>query len=219
MRLVASRAMGGVCMTKILLLRHGHVEGIQPERFRGRRDIPLSDMGVLQAQAAAQYISTRWRPDAIYTSPLKRCVQTGQLMAARCGLAAETLETLTDLSYGEWQWQTPEEVNTRSPELLDLWRKAPHRVRFPQGDSLADMGARVADALRLVLDRQAGKTVVLVGHDSSLRVLLLQLLELPLSAYWRIAQDPCGVSEVDVSAREARVLRMNETQHLEVKSS
>ena len=206
---------GQVSMTTLLLVRHGHVEGIKPERFRGRRDVPLSDLGLQQSRATAQYITGRWHPTAIYTSPLQRCVHTGGEIAVRCRLSTETLEELSDLDYGEWQWQTPEEVGARWPEQLALWQTSPQLMRFPQGESLQDLQARLSDALRVILHRHANKTVVLVGHDSGLRVLLLQLLELPLSAYWRLAQDPCGVSEVDVSGSAVKLLRMNETLHTE----
>jgi hypothetical protein len=61
-------------------------------------------------------------------------------------------------------------------------------VRFPDGESPQDLAARTADALRLVLARHGNDTIVLVGHDSVNRALLLQLMDLPLSAYWRIRQ-------------------------------
>jgi probable phosphoglycerate mutase len=70
------------------------------------------------------------------------------------------------------------------------------------------------DALRLILQQHADETVVVVAHDSTNRVLLLHLLELPLSAYWRLAQDPCGLSEIEISAQAARILRINEVEHL-----
>ena len=59
--------------------------------------------------------------------------------------------------------------------------------------------ARAANALRLVLARHPDDTIVLVGHDSVNRALLLELLDQPLSAYWRIAQSPCCLNEIDVT--------------------
>jgi probable phosphoglycerate mutase len=56
---------------------------------------------------------------------------------------------------------------------------------------------------------------VLVGHDSVNRALLLELIELPLSAYWRLAQEPCCINEIDVNEAAVRVRSINETQHLE----
>ncbi|HXW47930.1 MAG TPA: histidine phosphatase family protein, partial [Xanthobacteraceae bacterium] len=78
-----------------------------------------------------------------------------------------------------------------------------------------DLMARVANALRMVLARNPEETVVLVGHDSVNRALLLQLLDQPLSAFWRIAQSPCAINEIDVTGGTICVRRVNETQHLE----
>lgn len=201
-------------MTKILLVRHGHVEGIKPERFRGRQDIPLSEQGLTESRTVAQYIALHWHPTAIYASPLQRCVRTGEEIALRCGTYVRKIEELQDLDYGDWQWRTHAEVNALWPEQSELWRKAPHRMRFPQGESLQDLSKRVADCLRLILQRHENETVIVVGHDSGNRVLLLELLGMPLSAYWHLAQDPCGVSEIDVSAHGAKAIRINETQHI-----
>lgn len=77
--------------------------------------------------------------------------------------------------------------------------------------------ARTADALRSVIGRHPGptETVVLVGHDSVNRALLLQLLDRPLSAYWRLAQHPCAINEIDIAGGQVCVLRINDTSHLE----
>ena len=63
-------------MAKILLVRHGHVEGIFPERFRGRAELPLTPEGQRQAAATARRIAGEWRPAAIYSSPMGRCIAT-----------------------------------------------------------------------------------------------------------------------------------------------
>jgi probable phosphoglycerate mutase len=52
-------------MTKVILTRHGHVEGISPERFRGRTDVPLTELGTAQADALAVRISAEWTPRAV----------------------------------------------------------------------------------------------------------------------------------------------------------
>ena len=202
-------------MTKIILVRHGHVEGIDPPRFRGRAEIPLTELGKRQAQATARRIAQCFRPVAIYTSPMGRCVATGQAIAQATGLPSEPLAQLNDLDYGAWQWRTYAEIEAEAPKLFALWHAAPYLVRFPGGESLQDLVARAADALRLVLDRQGDEAAVMVGHDSVNRALLLQLADQPLSAYWRLAQDPCGISEIDIKGGRSTVRRINETAHLE----
>ena len=204
-------------MTKIILTRHGHVEGIKPARFRGRTELPLTELGQAQAKAVAERIAKTWNPAKVYTSPMGRCVATGQEIARGCRVASEPIEALNDLDYGQWQWRTFDEVRATWPELFASWHTTPHLVRFPEGDSLQDLVARTANALRLALERHASETetVVFVGHDSVNRALLLQLLEQPLSAYWRIAQEPCAINEIDMLDGRSCVQRINETHHLE----
>lgn len=153
----------------------------------------------------------------IYTSPMSRCIATGDKIAKTCQVASQVLEDLNDLDYGQWQWRAHEEVRAASPDLFAVWRATPHLLRFPGGDSLQDLVGRTADALRFVMShhREAMETVVLVGHDSVNRALLLQLLDQPLCAYWRIAQGPCAINEIEVVDSSVRVLRVNETYHLD----
>ena len=203
-------------MTRILLTRHGHVDGIHPARFRGRTELPLTALGLAQADALAARIAVRWKPVAVYTSSLQRCVVTGNRVAEACRIPASVEGGMGDIDYGSWQMRTHAEIERESPEAYRLWRRAPHLVRFPGGESLQDVVARTANALRLVLERHADETVVLVGHDSVNRALLLQLLDQPLSAYWKLAQDPCTLNEVEVfAAGDVRVGFFNDTSHLD----
>ena len=203
-------------MARILLTRHGHVDGIHPARFRGRAELPLTLRGVAQSDALAVRIAARWKPAAVYTSPAQRCVVTGARLAEACGIPASVHDGMGDIDYGAWQMRTHQEVEAEAPDAYRLWRQAPHLVRFPSGESLQDVVARTSNALRMVLERHADETVVLVGHDSVNRALLLQLLDQPLSAYWKLAQDPCALSEIEIfAAGGVRVGFLNDTSHLD----
>jgi probable phosphoglycerate mutase len=202
-------------MTKILLTRHGHVEGILPERFRGRAELALTKKGVAEAEALAARIARAWKPVVVYTSALQRCVVTGTIIANVCGVKAIPLDGLMDIDYGAWQMRTHDEIKAEAPEAFRLWQTAPQRVRFPDGESLQDLMARTADVLRLVLERHPGDVVVMVGHDSVNRSILMQFLDQPLSAYGRLAQDPCTLNEIDVEGDDIRVRRINDTSHLD----
>lgn len=202
-------------MTKLILVRHGHVDGLNPERFRGRAEIPLTGLGRAQADATGQRIARQWPIAAIYTSPLGRCIETGAAIANATKARTDVTPELIDFDYGDWAWKTHSEVQQIAPELYDRWFSVPHLVRIPGGDSLQDLVARSANALREILDRHPTETVVMVGHDSANRALLLQLLDQPLSAYWRLEQSPCGISEIDIVDGVVRIHRANETSHLE----
>jgi phosphoserine phosphatase len=201
-------------MTRIVLVRHGDVPGISPERFRGRRDVDLSALGVRQARATAQRIAKQWESKVVYTSPLRRCVQTAEMIATACGAPWATLDDLNDLHYGDWEWRTHEQVRAQWPALFERWLVAPHLMRFPGGESLQELVARASNVLRLVHERHPQQTVVVVGHSAGNRALLLQTLDQPLSAYWRLGQDPCALSEIEILEYGTKVHRLNETYHL-----
>jgi len=202
-------------MTKIILIRHGHVEGIKPERFRGREPLQLTARGVAEAAALAQRVAARWRPSQIYTSPMGRCIATAAAIAQATGTPSKTCEDLNDIDYGAWQFKTFAQAKAQDAALFAAWFANPPLVRFPNGESLQDLAARTANALRIVLARHPNETIVLVGHDSVNRALLLELLELPLSAYWRLAQEPCCINEIDMNEAAVRVRSINETHHLD----
>jgi probable phosphoglycerate mutase len=126
-----------------------------------------------------------------------------------------TLDGLVDIDYGEWQGLTPEQVRARWPEPLETWYRAADWAAIPGGETLQQVLNRTVSALRDVIGRHPGDTVVLVGHDSVNRVTLLYaLLGLPVSLYWRLGQDPCAINEIEFSSDGFTVLSMNETYHL-----
>ena len=202
-------------MTKIILVRHGHVEGIHPPRFRGREDLPLTERGKAEALAVARRISERWRPACVYTSPLSRCVLTGAAIAGACKVQSQSVEELNDIDYGSWKMKTFAEMQATQGELYASWFATPHLVRFPGGDSLQELASRAADALRIALERHPNQTVVMVAHDAVNRALLVQLADLPLSSYWRLVQEPCCINEIDIAANRIQVRSINDTSHLD----
>src|SRR6516165_8546216 len=130
-------------MTKILLTRHGHVDGINPKRFRGRAELPLTELGLKQATRLGARIAAQWKPVAIYTSGLQRCVVTAGKIAVATGTAASVLDGLMDLDYGDWQGRVQDDVRKQAPDLFELWHTSPQLMRFPRGESLQELVARV----------------------------------------------------------------------------
>ena len=201
-------------MTKLILVRHGPVEGISPERFRGRAELPLTDTGRREADATAKRIAASWRPAAIYTSPLGRCVETGAAIGKALGLAPSVVLRLNDIDYGDWQGLTRDEAYGRWPAEIDLWYAHPDWAAIPGGETLQQVLARVVSTVRDIVRRHPDETVVFVAHDSVNRVLLLHALELPLSRYWRIKQSPCCINEIDFGPDGWVIHSINRTGHL-----
>lgn len=177
-------------MTTILLTRHGQTDWNREDRFRGRADIPLNADGERQAVALAERLAT-FPISAVYSAPLQRARRTAEICAAPLGLDAQVLPGLLDLDYGEWQGLRTEEVIARDPDLYRLWLTEPASMRFPGGETLAEMQSRCVPVLEEVIARHPADTVAIVGHVTTNRALLLAVLGLGLERYWTLRQDTC----------------------------
>lgn len=201
-------------MTTLILTRHGEVEGINPPRFRGRLELHLTTRGEQQARRLGEVIVGRWKVDALFSSPAWRCVATASRIGDAASCPSMPLSGLLDISYGAWQGLTHDEVRERWPDAWRMWREAPHLAAIPGAETLQDVLARATAALREVMAAWHNKTVVLVAHDSVNRVLLCHLLDVPLSRYTALAQDPCCINVIELHDTRVVVRAINETQHL-----
>jgi probable phosphoglycerate mutase len=181
--------------------------------FRGRTELALTPRGVRQAELTGDHLRQHWDVDAIYCSPLGRCVRTAGMIGQPFALRAATLAGLTDIDYGAWSGLPVAEVQEQSPRQYGLWKSAPHTVRIPQGESLQEVAARSTDALATILAAHPQGTIAVVTHDSVIRVLLCHFSGLPLSSYWLFEPSPCGVNLVQASDRFT-IRMVNGTQHL-----
>ncbi|MFQ5826481.1 MAG: histidine phosphatase family protein [Dehalococcoidia bacterium] len=201
-------------MTHLLLVRHGQTAWNPGDRFRGRADLDLDEVGVQQAEAAARRMP-RWPVAAVYSSPLRRALRTAEILARPLGLGVRRLEGLIDIDYGSWQGLSPEEAAQKDGELYDLWLKSPQRVRFPQGESLEMVLERVTQALDEVIARHPGETIALVAHKVVCKVAALYLLGMDVSYFWKIEQDVCALSLFETRDTLPPVaLMLNDTCHL-----
>lgn len=197
----------------LVVVRHGRTEWNLVERFRGRADIGLDDAGIRQAEAAGRALA-RYQPRAIYTSPLERAARTARVIGQTLGLEAVALPQLIDMDFGDWTGLTLEEAARRDGQLYKLWAKAPHRVRFPGGEGLAEVRERVESGVALVRERHPQETVVLVSHKVVCKVLTLALLGWEDFRFWQVEYDLAAISAFDFRSGRPSALLINDTCHL-----
>jgi broad specificity phosphatase PhoE len=147
---------------RIFLIRHGKTEW-NGERYLGWEDLPLNEEGKKQADTIERALEGE-RVDVIYSSPLARAVETIGSFAQKRGVPVRMVEDLKELHYGRWQG------SCKSTHKLNVVER--HRIyRLPQGESLFDVYLRAVCFIgRLGSDLKAGKSIVLVGHFWSNRM-------------------------------------------------
>ncbi|MFQ6059489.1 MAG: histidine phosphatase family protein, partial [Anaerolineae bacterium] len=200
--------------TRFILVRHGQTAWNREVRFRGRENLPLNEVGRQQAEAAGRRIAATWSVSAVYTSPLRRARQTAQAIARALGLTPRPLEGLLDLDYGQWQGLSPQEVQQHYADLYAAWLHSPQVVRFPGGESLAQVRDRALEAVLELARRHEGQTVVLVGHQAVNKVLLCAVLGLDNAHFWRIEQDTAAINVFEYREGTFVVSLLNDTGHL-----
>ena len=199
-------------MTKILLARHGETDWNVAEVFRGRIDVELNETGIEQAKLLAEYLSSA-SVDAVYSSPLKRALQTAEAIASRKKLKVEIAPGLVDLDFGEWQGLSHREVKSKYPELYMQWIDHPGRVKMPGGESLYEVRGRALVVVEDMARKHEG-TVVLVSHRVVNKVLICALLGLDNSHFWNIRQDTCGVTSFVYEKGQYILTGHNDTSYL-----
>ncbi|MBI4296176.1 MAG: histidine phosphatase family protein [Chloroflexi bacterium] len=177
---------------EIILARHGETEWNVKEVFRGRIDVELNDTGRKQAELLAGYLS-KTSVEAVYSSPLKRALDTAGAIARKQGLSVIVTPGLIDLDFGEWQGILLEEVSARYPALFQEWTDHPERVKIPGAETLDEVRQRALEVIHSILANHNSR-VVLVTHRVVNKVLICALLGLDTSHFWNIKQDTAAIS-------------------------
>jgi alpha-ribazole phosphatase/probable phosphoglycerate mutase len=181
--------------TTVWLIRHSAPAGAEGLCY-GRHDVPLSEDGRLQAKKLAEQFASETM-DAIYASPLRRAMDTAQILAERRGLAIETCDDLAEIDFGEFEGRSYQEIEALFPEAFQMWMREPTQVRFPQGENFQDLRRRSLRALDFILARHAGQKIVIVSHAGVIRVLLAQALGIPDAHVFRLDQDYGSLNRID----------------------
>jgi broad specificity phosphatase PhoE len=200
-------------MTKIYLVRHGQTEWNKTLTFRGRADIPLNEAGHREAKAIADALKDR-NIEAVYTSPLKRSIETAQPSAAFFNLEIVSVQELIDINYGDWEGLTFHEVQQRYRDEYRTWEKTPHLIRFPHGETLDEARERSFHAFHSIVQRNPGKSLLIIPHRVINKILLCALLGLSNSHFWKIKQDTGCINLIEYEDRKFILSLMNDTCHL-----
>jgi broad specificity phosphatase PhoE len=198
---------------RLLFVRHGESTWNLEGRFQGQLDPLLSDLGVLQAKAVAERIAREDKPAAIISSPLIRARRTAELIAHACELPLVTDDRLCEISHGQWEGLLGTEVAKRWPAMLAQWREAPEAVHFPEGESLADVEARLASFLAEV---EGGLSpMVVCTHDVIVRLAVLWAEGNHLDRFWDMKTENASITEIDLEGHRRTLVRRNDAAHLD----
>lgn len=183
---------------RLLLVRHGETDWNREGRFQGQIDIPLNAQGQHQARAASAFLSAVSIQRA-YSSTMARPRQTAELiLAAHPGVPLTTTPGLVEIGHGRWEGCLEEEIAQTWPDLLADWKRAPHTVTMPDGETLQQVWDRsLATWQSLVAGLSPEETALVVAHDAVNKTILCALLGLSPADIWMVKQGNGAVSVID----------------------
>jgi alpha-ribazole phosphatase len=179
--------------TTIDLMRHG--EPVGGKRYRGHRDDPLSEKGWMQMRGAVG----EHRPwDAVVSSTLRRCSEFAAEVAGRCAIPLELEPRLMEIRLGEWEGRSRDELHAQEPGVVRRFWTDPIGCPPPGAERLADFRDRVVAAWDELLQRHAGRHVLVVGHAGMIRMVVRHVLDMPLERFFRVQVPTAGITRIQV---------------------
>jgi probable phosphoglycerate mutase len=212
-------------LTTIILVRHGRTLLTESHRISGRggSDPQLSEAGIQDAQAVAEELTKVShsgpyarvvKPTVVVSSPIARTRETASIVAKRLGIPVEINEDIAEISFGDWDGNTNQEVAENWPEQYEQWR-GDVKISPPGGESLEEFDVRVQKGLADILENYEGQTVIVVSHVMPIRGFLKSALQAGWPAYWRTSVAPCSMSIIRFWGNEAaEITVVNQTNHL-----
>ncbi|PPK92158.1 broad specificity phosphatase PhoE [Kineococcus xinjiangensis] len=206
--------------TTFLLARHGATAHTAEGRLSGctGANPPLSELGRQQAQRLAAVLGAVGGVDVLACSPVRRAHETAQAAAAALGLPLRVEDDLREIDFGDWEGLTPAEVDEGWPGRQPAWRRQVTEPA-PGGESVEQVGERVAAVRARLAAEHPGATILLVSHMYPVKLTVVDALAVPRLVMHRMHVDPTGLSEVRALPEEDPrgpwlVLRHNDAAHL-----
>lgn len=128
----------------ITFVRHGQTEENARNAFIGITDGELNEIGQKQAKATARYLKDQgWQFDLVLSSPLKRCLQTANIITEYLNLSFEIEPNLIERNYGIFENKTRQEVVTAYPHIFADYKKNKPFIELPEGESAIAIENRI----------------------------------------------------------------------------
>jgi len=201
-------------LTRIYLARHGGTTSSDANRFAGASDPELSDAGRAQAAALSKRLANR-TIDAAYCSDMKRAIATANAICVPHRLTPTPLPALREINHGHWEGQIHKDVEQKFAEEYQAWSADPLGYAPPGGETGLSVLARSLPAITQIVRDHPGKTVLVVSHTATNRLLICGLAGIDPRRYRdRLGQDLACLNVIEFKdPATPRIVVMNDISH------
>ncbi|QXM06052.1 histidine phosphatase family protein [Crassaminicella indica] len=201
-------------MTRLYLIRHGQTKWNIESRAQGSKNVELTEEGRNQAVLLAKSMK-KYRIDAIYSSDLDRAYETAKILGKTMNLEVKKIDGLREMSFGEWEGLTNEEIQRSYLKDYTVWRNEPHKAIIPGGEKLLEVQKRGLKAIYDIVKENENKNIVVVSHGVIIKSIILGLMDIDLSYFYKIRQDNTCMNVIEYKSYGPVLVTLNNTCHLE----
>jgi broad specificity phosphatase PhoE len=187
-------------MNTLYLIRHGENTANLTREFSHRAvDYSLTPKGILQAQQTAEYFKTK-RVDAIYASPLKRAIETAQIIGEAVGVEPLVLEQFREVNVGLLEGQPPtNEIWAEHDRIVRSWMTGQPELLFPKGENYHMLLERMRSGIAETLRGRTKQYVLIVGHGGIFTFTLKDICsDIDLPALIARPSRNCSITEIEI---------------------
>ncbi len=203
-------------MLKLYLIRHGETIWNRERKTQGCRNIQLSRRGILQGRLIAEKLKGRNEDfKKILTSELDRCYLTASFIASKLKIGIEIDSNLREMSFGEWEGLTLEEIKKLYGEEYRLWRNKPCESCIPKGENIRFVQQRCLEAVNRIVKKYDNGSIIIVSHSVAIKTIILGLLGIDLKHFYSITLKNASMNMFEFRDYGPVLVNLNDTCHLE----
>lgn len=200
--------------TRLIFIRHARSVWNEIGRWQGWANPPLGETGLAEARALSERLRRTWEIDHLYASDLMRAATTASIVGEALGLTPALDPVWRERGIGQLEGLTTAEIEARYPDAWASRHNGPMVV--PGGESPEAVLVRVIEGCNGLLQRHTGQSVAIVSHGGMILATLVHLLGLPPVGFsLLVGGDHTAISQVNIQAGRARLVKLNDSAHLE----
>lgn len=196
----------------VYFIRHGETTANATKTFAGVSDVDLTEKGIEQAKQASEKLKDI-KLDAIYSSDLKRAVETAKYIADKQALTVQSNRLFREMNFGIWEGKQFAEIKASAPERLQMWFDDFENFVVPEGESVKEMFERVTEAYKHLIAKHGIDTdvqIAIVAHGGVIQALLSFLCFNNVSGYWKFKVENCGINKIEYVMGDSIIQALNQ---------
>lgn len=207
--------------SRLLLIRHGEASGNMDRTFHGWTDSELTKRGHIQAKLLAKRLNnTEIDVDVLYSSSLKRAINTAEYIAKEKNISIILTDELKEINGGDWERQKWSDLPIKWPLEYETWNNKPDIHKMPNGESMEKFQQRLIKETLNILKDNIEKNICIVTHGTAIKCLMCHFFKYKLKDMCNIPwYDNTSMTIVNYNDDSFNVILEGDISHLDRETS